>query len=110
MGRNPTTSLNFARRAGVTLAWGGGRARSGSILEQQQILTTKNLAALFAALNLTESLRGQLGGMARRCFEWICKRPPTREREWRPRLRRLKQAAYAWRQMVFFLALLPDSD
>lgn len=100
--------LCAARRCHPRL--GGGRARSGSILEQQQILTTKNLAALFAALNLTESLRGQLGGMARRCFEWICKRPPTREREWRPRPRRLKQAAYAWRQMVFFLALLPDSD
>ena len=98
-----------AARAGVSLG-GWSPAGNGMIIEQQQVLTTQNLAPLFAALNLTERLRGQLGEMARQCFEWICKRLPTREGGRRARLLRLKQTAYAWRQMVFFLALLPESE
>jgi hypothetical protein len=107
------TSDEFARlcafRAGVSLGtW--DPATNGMIIEQQQILTTQNLAALFAGLDLTEALRGQLGEMAKRCFEWVCKRQQVREDKWHARLKMLKNTAYAWRQMVFFLALLPDQN
>jgi hypothetical protein len=98
-----------ASRAGVSLGtW--DPATNGMIIEQQQILTTQNLAALFAGLDLADALRGQLGEMAKRCFEWVCKRQQVREDKWHARLKMLKNTAYAWRQMVFFLALLPNRD
>src|SRR5205085_2412797 len=80
------------------------------IIEQQQILTTQNLAALFAGLDLADALRGQLGEMARQCFRWICKRHQMKTDRWHARLILLKNTAYAWRQMLFFLALLPAGD
>jgi hypothetical protein len=98
-----------ASRAGVPLGtW--DPATNGMIIEQQQILTTQNLAALFVGLDLAGVLRGQLGEMAKRCFEWVCKRQQVRHDSWHARLKTLKNTAYAWRQMVFFLALLPDRD
>jgi hypothetical protein len=49
------------------------------IIEQQQILTTQNLAALFASLDLTEAFGRRLGGMAQHCFKWICQRQQISE-------------------------------
>ncbi len=98
-----------ASRAGVSLGtW--DPAINGMIIEQQQILTTQNLAALVVGLDLTGSLRGQLVEMARQCFEWICRRLQVRVDKWHSRLIMLKNTAYAWRQMVFFLALLPNRN
>ncbi len=68
-----------------------------------------NLAALFAGLSLPDALRGQLGEMARQCFCWVCRRHQMKVDNWHARLIMLKNTAYAWRQMVFFLALLPDT-
>jgi hypothetical protein len=82
-------------------------ARNGKIIEQQQILTTHNLAVLFDALGLTEVLRPRLREFARNCFEWVCRRLQQKTDPWQARLRTVKNAAYAWRQMVFFLSLLP---
>lgn len=112
----PTTKAmpdEFARlcasRAGVSLGtW--DPATNGMIIEQQQILTTQNLAALFAGLDLTDALRDHLGEMARQCFKWICKRQQIRIDNWHAKLAMLKNTAYAWRQLVFFLALLPGRD
>jgi hypothetical protein len=96
-------------RAGVSLGtW--DPAANGMIIEQQQVLTTQNLAALFSGLDLADALRGQLGEMARRCFEWVCRRQQMKIDQWHARLIMVKNTAYAWRQMVFFLALLPDRD
>jgi hypothetical protein len=98
-----------ADRAGVALGtW--DPATNGMILEQQQILTTQNLAALFAGLDLADALRGQLGEMARQCFTWICRRQQMKIDQWHARLIMVKKTAYAWRQMVFFLALLPADE
>jgi len=98
-----------ARRAGVSL--GSWRpATNGMIIEQQQILTTQNLGALYAGLNLADALGGQLGAMAKQCFEWICKRQQVRVGKPHAKLKMLKNTAYAWRQMIFFLALLPSRD
>jgi len=96
-------------RAGVTLgSW--DPASNGMIIEQQQILTTQNLAALFSGLELTDALQDQLDEMTKQCFTWICRRHQMKIDKWHARLIMLKNTAYAWRQMVFFLALLPKSN
>jgi hypothetical protein len=110
--RRATTSPDWfaqlcAARAGVALGtW--DPATNGMVIEQQQILTTQNLAALFKGLGLADALRGHLGDMARKCFQWVCKRQQMKVEKWHARLIMLKNTAYAWRQMVFYLALLPD--
>jgi hypothetical protein len=58
------------------LAGAGGSSRgsvayNGTIIEQEQILTTHNLAVLFEALGLRETLRPYLRGLAERCFTWV---------------------------------------
>ena len=103
----------FARicseRAGVEPGY--DTAANGMIIEQQQILTTQNLAVLFARLSLSERL--DLPDLARRCFEWICRRQQMKVDSGHGQLIMLKQTAYAWRQMIFYLALSPagaDAD
>jgi hypothetical protein len=112
LGYGAPTSPAFTRlcydRAGT--APSGGRwsvARNGTVIEQEQILTTHNLAVLFQELRLIDTLGPQLDELARRCFAWICRRQQQKIDVWQPRLRMLKNSAYAWRQMVFFLALMP---
>jgi hypothetical protein len=98
-----------AARAGVEIGdW--NPAKNGMIIEQQQILTTQNLAALFAPLDLADAVRDRLGDLARRCFAWICRSLQIKADRRHTRLIRVKNAAYAWRQMVFFLSLLAKSD
>jgi hypothetical protein len=94
-------------RAGVPLGtWNS--AANGMIIEQQQILTTQNLAALFLGLNLADTLRDELVDMAKRCFTWVCRRQQMKIDQYHARLIMLKNTAYAWRQMIFFLSLMPD--
>jgi hypothetical protein len=98
-----------ASRAGVRLAaW--SVARNGMVIEQAQILTTHNLAVLFAGLGLGERLAAQLPGMARRCFEWICVQLQVVVDHRHARLIQIKNSACAWRQMVFFLSLCEAQD
>jgi hypothetical protein len=98
-----------AARAGVPLGtW--DPATNGMIIEQQQILTTQNLAALLMVPGLADALAGQLGEMSRRCFQWICERQQMKIDRWHARLIMVKNTAYAWRQMIFFLALLPKPE
>lgn len=96
-------------RAGVPLGtW--DPASNGMIIEQQQILTTQNLAALFTGLDLATALHGELDEMARQCFRWICRRQQVKIGNSHDGLIVLKNTAYAWRQMIFFLALLSERD
>ncbi|QHD07451.1 hypothetical protein [Pseudomonas sp. R76] len=98
-----------ARRAGAELGtW--HPATNGTILEQQQILTTQNLALLFEELGLKVLLQPRLSSMVRACFEWICKRHQMRVEHYHARLIMLKNTAYAWRQMVFYLAMLDECE
>ncbi|MES2792301.1 MAG: hypothetical protein V4719_21970 [Planctomycetota bacterium] len=98
-----------AIRAGVSLGtW--DPATNGMIIEQQQILTTQNLAFLFSDLGLIDALQGELSDMAMQCFHWICERQQMKIDHWHARLTMVKNTAYAWRQMLFFLALLPKPD
>ncbi len=110
--RRPTLD-GFAKlccsRAGVTYG-GWDPAVNGMIIEQQQVITTQNLATLFGGLGLAETLRPQLSDMARRCFDWICRRQQIKEPKWHARLIMVKNTAYAWRQMLFYLSFVTDEE
>jgi hypothetical protein len=95
------------RMADSSGSGGGYVARNGKIIEQEQILTTHNLAVLFDALGLTDAIRPRLRELADHCFEWMCRRLQQKTTPWKARLRTVKNAAYSWRQMIFFLSLLP---
>ncbi len=91
-------------QAGVQ-ADGWSVARNGMVIEQAQILTTHNLAVLFAELGLGERMAAQLPGMARQCLKCICVQLQVAVDTRHARLIQIKNAACAWRQMVFFLSL-----
>jgi hypothetical protein len=92
--------------AGPSEGQGSWIAKNGKIIEQQQILTTHNLAALFAELELAREL--DLLDLARRAFEWVCRSQEFKGGNVRAQLQTLKNSAYAWRQMIFFLSLSPS--
>ncbi len=96
-----------ARRAGLADSW-GNVATNGAILEQSQILTTHNLAVLFDGAGLLAMLEPTLDALALKGFQWVCRRQQMRIPHWHARLVMLKNTAYAWRQMVFFLSMLDD--
>ena len=74
-----------AARAGVRLgSW--DPATNGMIIEQQQILTTQNLAVLFARLDLAGALGEQLADLPRQCFRWICQRQQIKAYDFHTRL------------------------
>ncbi|QXH53498.1 hypothetical protein KSS94_10445 [Pseudomonas fakonensis] len=85
-------------------------ATNGTIIEQQQILTTQNLALLFCELGLKTLLQPRLGTLALTCFKWVCARQQIRLEHRHARLVMLKNTAYAWRQMVFYLAMLDEPE
>ncbi|GAA1601815.1 MULTISPECIES: hypothetical protein [Kribbella] len=88
--RRRRTTSDFAdtctRRAAAT---------GGSVLEQEQILTAGNLAALVDALDLTGWLREAGPDLADRAFDWVLRQPASSKG---PR------AAAAWRQAIFYLS------
>jgi hypothetical protein len=109
----PAKGLDFAELCAARAGVGPGSRRpatNGMIIEQQQILTTQNLAPLILRLELREQLQGRLPDMARSCFKWICARNQMQLDGWHGRLVRVKNTAYAWRQMIFFLSLLPAQE
>jgi hypothetical protein len=86
-------------RAGVNPArWGNDVVVSGKIIEQAQILTTHNLAVLVKA-----GITLDWGTQAREAWN-VTKRHLTRTAGMK-NLRHRKNAAYAWRQTVFYIAL-----
>lgn len=96
-----------AAQLGRTPQW--SVAYNGVVLEQAQILTTHNLATLFVGLDLGEQLSDDLIDMCRKCFAWICGEQQKTLHDWHAELIMLKNTAYAWRQMIFYLALLDDT-
>ncbi|MHC3458640.1 hypothetical protein [Streptomyces flavovirens] len=104
------TSPGFARlcaeRAGpASRAW--SVAANGMVIEQAQILTTHNLATLVHRVGITPGVGW--ADLARLCFATVCRLTARVHRDPRP-LGAIKDAAYAWRQMVFHLSLCPPQE
>jgi len=85
-------------------------AANGTVIEQAQILTTHNLAALFAGAGVDEILRPRLAELAQQCFRWICRRQQITRTAWQVRLRMQKNTAYAWRHLIFYLSLCSEAE
>lgn len=85
----------------------GSVARNGTVIEQQQILTTQNLLPLLDAARLSTPVLSEL---ARRTFHWLVARVQIPNESPFVRLRNVKNAAYAFRQMALYLSLGPDVD
>ncbi|MCC3655681.1 hypothetical protein LIX60_30330 [Streptomyces sp. S07_1.15] len=104
------TSPGFARlcaeRAG-TASRPRSVAANGMVIEQAQILTTHNLATLVHRVGIAP--RPGWAGLAHRCFVTVCRLTARVHRNPRP-LATIKDAAYAWRQMVFHLSLCPPEE
>ncbi|MFJ8188039.1 hypothetical protein [Streptomyces sp. NPDC096105] len=104
------TSPGFARlcaeRAGAASQF-RSVAANGTVIEQAQILTTHNLATLVHRVGITP--RPGWADLARRCFVTVCRLVSRVHRNPRP-LDTIKDAAYAWRQMVFHLSLCPPEE
>lgn len=84
-------------------------ASNGTIIEQCQILTTHNLAQLVKDLDILEEIHAGFPELARRCFTWICTRLQLPGNDWYAAMQQVKNAAYAWRQMIFYLSFAePD--
>jgi hypothetical protein len=98
-----------ASRAGVSIG-GWDVVNNGMIIEQQQILTTQNLAALVGGIDLAHILRSHFSEMAKLCFRWVCRRQQVKADKFHARLIMVKNTAYAWRQMVFYLSLMPVNE
>jgi len=85
-------------------------AYNGAIIEQAQIVTTHNLAGLWQALDMGNLLRSELCELARDCYIWICRRQQFRLSDWRAELKSIKNCAYAWRQMLFYISLCSEEE
>lgn len=86
-------------------------ALNGRQIEAAMIWTSHNLIQLFSALDI-ELSDDVLLTMATRCFRRVLHllEFPERIPAWKKRLARAKNAAYAWRQMVFFLSQVVAPD
>jgi hypothetical protein len=80
-------------------------ASNGIVIEQAQILTTHNLAALTFGLGTTFDWLA----LARRCFARVDALAVRLDTDRSP-LRTVKDLAYTWRQMVFFLSALERAE
>lgn len=96
------------RRAGVKSA-GWSAATNGCVIEQQQILTTQNLAALEAVPEIGRALKPYRLEMARRTFDRLVTQLRVSRPDRHSRLVAVKNAAYGWRQMLFYLSDLERS-
>ncbi|WP_328545695.1 hypothetical protein [Streptomyces platensis] len=105
----PRTSPQFARlcaaRAGSSGR--GSVAANGKVIEQAQILTTHNLATLVRQVGIAPEPGWE--DLARRCFRTVCRLTARVHHNPRP-LATIKDAAYAWRHLIFFLALCTPAE
>ncbi|MEW1824447.1 hypothetical protein [Streptomyces sp. NPDC088196] len=82
-------------------------AANGKVIEQSQILTTHNLATLVHRVGIAPE--PGWADLARRCFDTVCRLTARVHRTpWS--YPTIKDAAYAWRQLVFHLSLCPPAE
>ncbi|MEM9191728.1 MAG: hypothetical protein AAGF12_21330 [Myxococcota bacterium] len=107
----PSTSPRFDAlcRKRALRGTGRGVAANGVVIEQQQILTTQNLASLVAGLGIEALLAPRARELAERCFRFVARRN-CRKLSGYARLRMLKNTAYAFRQMLFWLSIAEDAE
>ena len=86
---------------------GGWVAANGMVIEQAQILTTHNLATLVGRRHRPGAGLARSGPALP--FDTVCRLVTRVHGNPRP-LGTIKDAAYAWRQMVFFLSLCGLDD
>jgi hypothetical protein len=101
-------ALCAARAAEAQTASGSYVAVNGTILEQAQVLTTHNLAPLVDALGLRDPVAAAAPDLADRAFAWLVRELGYRPDNWHARLQAVKNAAYAWRQALYFVSLCDD--
>ena len=92
--------------AGVDPGLWGGAGLNGQVIERQQLLTTQNLAVLCRGLELELDW----AALATKTWSWFVDAISNAPGEWGPRLRLRKDAAYAWRQLVYYVSRLPLAD
>ncbi|MFJ1767320.1 hypothetical protein ACIOD2_43790 [Amycolatopsis sp. NPDC088138] len=86
----------------------GSVAANGTVLEQSQILTTQNLAVLVDTLALRPRIRASAPELAAEVLTWVVRRLAMRVDNHHAALQTVKNAAYAWRQAVFFLSFCDE--
>ncbi|MEV7617415.1 hypothetical protein [Streptomyces sp. NPDC089799] len=91
-------------RAGSGSARSWSPAANGTVIEQAQILTTHNLAVLVRRADIAPEAGWE--ALAEQAFSAVCRLVARVHGHPRP-LGTIKDAAYAWRQMLFFLSLCP---
>ncbi|MET8228385.1 hypothetical protein ACWERY_32005 [Streptomyces sp. NPDC004082] len=109
------TSPGFAKLCVARAKGGSSGARSatgsvaanGKVIEQAQILTTHNLATLVHRVGIDPDVGWAY--LARRCFVTVCRLTDRVHGNPRP-LSTIKDVAYAWRQMVFYLSLCSTGE
>ncbi|MEF2528501.1 hypothetical protein [Streptomyces sp. CS62] len=106
--RRPRTVAAFdrlcAERAGGDAGRSWSPAANGTVIEQAQILTTHNLAVLVRYADVAPAAGWE--ALAGECLAAVCRLVTRVQGHPRP-LGTLKDAAYAWRQMLFHLSLCP---
>lgn len=90
-----------------TGAFGSSVAANGTVIEQAQILTTHNLATLVGRVGIEPGAGWD--ELALSCFAAVCRLTGRVHRNPRP-LGTIKDVAYGWRQMVFFVTLCAPDD
>ncbi|MGW5849677.1 hypothetical protein ACWFQ8_17275 [Streptomyces sp. NPDC055254] len=105
----PASVPEFARLCAERAGGSPGRsvAANGKVIEQAQILTTHNLATLVARVGIAP--RPGWAALAGDCFTTVCRLVARVEGHPYP-LATVKDAAYAWRQMLFHLSLCEPAE
>lgn len=85
-------------------------AINGGILEQSYILTTHNLSTIFNSIGLADKLKPFLLDMCKQCLQVINRYLQAPYRGYHASLITIKNAAYAWRQCVFYLSYLSQEE
>jgi hypothetical protein len=96
------------RRAGPLP--GRGVVDHGMVIEQQQILTTQNLAVLLSACSHRQQLVDRSPELVAGCTRHLIGLVRQIPGERRARLRLAKDLAYGCRQLLFFASLRPRSE
>jgi hypothetical protein len=99
----PAFAALAARMVPPATGRGSPVAQNGSLIEQSQVLTSHNLASLVLHLELRAVL--DWPQLAASTFGLLLRHLSQTPPEWRTSLRQVKNAAYAWRQLVFYLSL-----